>query len=493
MSQNFVDAPEDRQDFAADSPKGAIKETSNGGGSSFEGPRSSEAPEDEIMEHRDIARTDPHVHEALQTLVDWICGDGFNVSPRHISGVNGSGASGEAGGTAQVDESALAQQQQVPSLRMLLHNSEYDRVFNQWVEYAVQDGHAFMELVVQEEQFRPRLLPSERMHIKTDEFGFVEKYALEPPGGGGPDDDDATQYDPHEVAELWFTKDPTDDFGRSFVEPVKEQANMLRDMEFDYARFIATKAYPPVLWTLGTEDEQWSEDQIQGWLDTVQEIEPDSMLAAPHDVDHDTVGVTSTSSSAGAMKLEGTFEHLEDRIVTGLGLPAMVLNMEGSAGEATASMPSFKRRVKRLQNVVKSAVEQQIFKSLLVESSLDEFDGVVPEFNFGEHSNAEERLELDKLIKLYQAGMLTREAFAERAGIDPEVELPSPEELTAEIIPLIQALAGSGDRIQNPDGGSPTDTGTGAESAGGEVTSRESSRDESTQRNRQSVTEDTNA
>lgn len=491
MSKNFVDPQEERQDFAADSPKGAIKETRNNSGDTFAGPRSSEAPKQEIEDHRNVARTDPHVHESLQTIVDYVCGDGFNISPRHIAGVNGSG--GESGASARLDESKLAQNQQVPALRTLVHNSEFSRVYNQWVEYAIQDGHAFMELVVEEERFRPRLLPTERMHKKTDEYGFVTQYALEPPGGGGPDSDKATKYDPHEVAELWFTKDPTDDFGRSFVEPIKEQADMLRDMEFDYARFVATKAYPPILWTLGSEEEQWSEDQIEGWLDTVDNIEPDSMLAAPHDVDHDTVGVTSTSSSAGAMKLEGTFEHLQNRIVTGLGVPAIAVNMDASAGEATASMPAFKRRIKRLQNIVKTAVEQQILKSLLVEASLEDFDGVVPEFETGEHSSAEKRLEIDKLIKLYQTGMLKREAFAERAGIDPEVELPSPDELSSEIIPLITSLAGTGDRTQNPDGGSPTDTGTGVESSGGEAKSRESTRDESEQRNRQSITEDDDA
>lgn len=489
MSNNFVNPPDDAGEFAADSPKGVIKEEQ--AGNQFEGERSSEAPKGEIQDHRDITRTDPHVHEGLQTLVDWIVGDGFNIAPRHISGVNGS--SSETGETARVDESELAKSQQVPQLRKLIHNSQFDRVSGQWVEYALQDGHGFMEIVVEEEQFRPRMLPTERMHKKTDEYGFVTKYALEPPGGGGPDAEKATIYDPHEVAELWFTKDPVDDFGRSFIEPIKEQADMLRDMEFDYARFVATKAYPPILWTLGTEEEQWSEDQIQGWLDTVEEIEPDSMLAAPHDVDHDTVGVTSTSSSAGAMKLEGTFKHLQRRIVTGLGIPAILTNMDGSTGEATTAMPAFKRRVKRLQNIVKSAVEQQVLKALLVESSLDEFDGIVPEFEFGQHSSAEKRLEIDKLIKLYQTGMLKREAFAERAGIDPEVELPSPEELDSKIIPLITSLAGTGDRMQNPDGGSPTDTGTGAESAGGEVKTRESSRDESEQRNRQSITEDEDA
>jgi hypothetical protein len=472
----FVSAPDDAGEFAADSPKGVLKENTNGASAGWQSERASEPPKQEIEEHRNVVRTDPHVHEALYTIIDWICGDGFNIAPRNIPG-----------------SPVTQNESDISAIRMLMHNSEYWRVFNQWVEYAAQDGHSFMELVVEDEQFRPRILPTERMHKLTDEYGFVTKYALEPPGGGGPEDDDATEYEPHEIAELWFTKDPTEDFGRSFIEPSKEQADMLRDMEFDYARFVATKAYPPVLWTLGTDEEQWSEEQIDGWLDTVQEIEPDSMLAAPHDVEHDVVGVTSTSSSAGAMKLEGTFKHLENRVVTGLGVPAVLMNLSDGATEANASMPAFKRRIKRYQNIVKSAVEQQILKSLMVESSLDEFDGIVPEFEFGEHSSAEKRLEIDKLIKLYQTGMLTREAFAERAGIDPEIELPSPDELTNEIIPLITSLAGTGDNIQNPDGGSPTDTGTGTESAGGEVSSREGSRDESSQRNRQAITEDEDA
>lgn len=469
MADQFIDN-DNGGEFSADSPKGLIKEEQ--AGNRFDGERSTEAPSDEILANRDVARTDPHVHEAIFTIIDYICGDGHNISPRHIAGVNEGG--GETGASATLNEAELEEQQNIPQLRKLFATSNFGRVFNNWVEYAVQDGHAFMELVVEDEQFRPRLLPTERMHIKTDRYGFVEKYALEPPGGGGPDDQEATQYDPHEVAELYFTKDPVDDFGRSFVEPIREQANMLRDMEFDYARFVATKAYPPILWTLGTEEEQWSEEQIGGWLDTLDNIEPDSQLAAPHDVDHDTVGVTSTSSSAGAMKLEGTFKHLEKRIATGIGVPALILNMKSSTGEATAQMPSFERRIRRLQNIVKSAVEQQIFKSLLVESALDEFNGVLPEFEFGEHSNAEDRLEIDKLLKLYNNGMLNRDAFAERAGIDPEVELPAPEQLTSEIIPLIKQLAGRGDAIQNPQGGSPTDTGGGAESAGGEVIDRES-------------------
>ena len=90
--------------------------------------------------------------------------------------------------------------------------------------------------------------------------------------------------------------------------------------------------------------------------------------------------------------------------------------------------------------------------------------------------------------------LLKPEAAARRAGIDPDSELPdiwkgADGEQQMEIL---RQLAGSGDDIQNPDGGSPTGTGGGAESSGGEVTSRQNPGGDEDGRNRQSVTEGEN-
>ena len=500
--QNFV-APEipegESADFYTESPKGVIR-SDTGGSSSVGGDRAADAPSDTIDEHRDIAYTDPHVKEGLMTLIDWIVGDGFNISPRSFESAMETGVAGQAAATAQEKNEPSASDgssQGVQKLRLLLKNSNFWTVFVDWVQYAAIDGHAFMELVVEDEEFKPKLLPTKKMKRKEDKYGNIQFYKLETPEGGGGGSGSAggsndIKYDPHEVAELTFSKHPTDDFGRSLVEPIAEQADMLRDMEIDYARFIATKAYPPILWKLGDEDHNWTEDQVQAWMDNVQSIEPDTMLAAPHDVETDVVGATSTSSTAGAMRLEETFEHFENRVVTGLGVPRGLMNMDiGGQGEMTATMPSFKRRVSRFQNRVKSAVEQQILKSLLNESAnLEDFDGTVPEYQFGEHSSAEKRLELDKLLNLFNNGLLTPEAFAERAGIDPN-EVPDFWN-DGEHLDNLLILAQKGDAIQNPDGGSPTDTEGGSESAGGEVTSRQDpGADSSNGRNKKPVTEDT--
>lgn len=495
---NFVDPdPDSGKDFVADSPKGVVKR-SGSGGTSTGGERSTSSPVDEIENHRDIAHTDPHVGEAVRTILDWVLGDGFAIKPRSINEeLAGNSANIEAdieiGGGGGADPE---QQRQIAyKLNKLLKQSNFWPTFEEWVKYASVDGHAFMELVVEDGQFKTKLLPVENMTRTTDEFGNIEEYELENPDGGG--ENSAITYAPHEVAELWFRKDPLEDFGRSDVELVAEQANILRDMEIDYARFVATKAYPPILWQLGTEDEKWTEDQIDGWLETVGAIEPDSMLAAGHDVDYELVGTTSTSSSAGAMRLEETFQHFQERIVTGSGVPAIIMNMEGAGGqtgEATATMPSFKRRIRRRQNRIKNVVEQQILRSLMFNSlEAGDSDMMVPEFEFGEHSSAEERLDADKAINLLNNGLLTPEAAAQRAGIDPDSELPEMWD-SGDLITILQTLGGNGDNVQNPSGGSPTDTGGGAESSGGEVTSRQDpTSDPSSGRNRQSVTEDESA
>jgi hypothetical protein len=496
-------------DFYTNSPKGVIREEiqSTGGASSD---RATQAPEQKIQTFRDIAYTDPHVNEAVMTLIDWVVGDGYNVKMPSDKQAMETGVGEEPGDGSQPDADTQPSDgaqpdaettregqgdlSQVENLRRLLRQSDFWTVFVDWVRYAAIDGHAFMELVVEDGEFKPKLLPTKKMQRKENKFGRLQYYKLETPEGasaGSGAGSNEVKYEPHEVAELYFKKDPTEDFGRSLIEPIEEQADMLRDMEIDYARFIATKAYPPILWKLGDEDHNWTENQVETWMDNVAAIEPDTMLAAPHDVETDIVGTTSTSSTAGAMRLEETFEHFENRVVTGLGVPRLLMNMDSDGqGEATATMPSFKRRVTRFQNRVQSAVTSQIIMSLLAGGgSTEDYRGAVPDFQFGEHSTSEKRLQLDKLLRLFNNGLLTPAAFAERAGIDPE-EIPSFWE-SGNHIENLRALASTGDDIQNPAGGRPTDTEGGTESAGGEVTSREggSGSDSNDGRNEQPVTE----
>jgi hypothetical protein len=433
--------------FALDSPKAVIKQASSGSK-----PRASEAPSAKIDEYRLIADTDPHIGEAIDTLVDYLVGSGYSIAPANIVGT---------------DETQSPQD--IADLKALVETSDFEEVLFEWVWHALVDGTSFLEIIVEDDVFKPKVLPTGDMEIETDEYGNEEAYVLKTPGG------DDVEFDPFDLAVLRFHKHPGEDFGRSLIERCEEQADMLRDMEIDMARFIATKAYPPVIWKLGSEERPWSQTQIDGWLDTVSEIEPESMLAVGHDVEHDIVGVTSTSSTSGAMRLEPVFHHLLRRIYTALGLPGFLGNITGdeSKNEAVAVMPKFDRRIQRYRRIIRSAIRHQIFVSILAgDSDPAEADVLPPEFEFGQHSSEEERLDADMAIKLVNNGLLTFEAAAERIGIDPETELPQEGELD-EHIEKINLLAGKGDNIQNPEGGSPTDTGGGADSAGGEVKTRQ--------------------
>ncbi len=456
-------AADGRISFNLERPTAVIKSASGASGR----PEIEELDEQRVEKHRLIAR-DPHIADGIDTLVDYLVGSGFTITPANIPFTD----------QEQTDE-------EIAQFKQLIEASDFNVVLFEWVWHALVDGSAFLEIVVEDEVFKPKLLPTERMKIQTDEFGNVIEYHMENEGGA-----DDIVFDAYDIAHLKFHSHPHEDFGHSIIERVEEQADFLRDMEIDLARFISTKAYPPVLWKLGSEERPWNQIQIEEWLETVESIEPESMLAVGHDVDHDVVGAASTSSQAGMLNLDSTFAHLQKRIAAGLGVPAFLMNMDVDVNRNTsiAVMPKFDRRIQRYRAIIKQAIRYQIFVSILGEPNPEDYTEVPPDFEYGQHSSDEERLDIDAAIKLFNEGFLTRKAFAARVGIDPEVELPDENEL-AEIIPLLQQLRGVGDGIQNPGGGSPTDTGAGAESAGGEVDGRQNpERDSSGGRNERDIT-----
>lgn len=434
-----------KYEFAAQSQQAIVAQNPSSTGT----PRPTLPPAQAIEDYRLIADTDPLVGEGIETLVDFLVGAGYSVQPANIPGAD--------------EEQTI---EDISEVKRLIEVSTFETELSRWVWHALVDGTGFLEIVVEDDIFKPKTLPTEEMEIQTDEFGNVEQFIQQPSSG------DEVEFDPHEVAILKFHEHPKDDFGRSLVERVQEQADMLRDMEIDMARFIATKAYPPVLWKCGTEEAPWSQDQIDDWLAEVEDIEPESMLAVGHDVDHDVVGVTSTSSSAGAMHLEPTFEHLMTRITTGLGVPADLLNVDVLSGTSLqVAMKKFDRRIQRYRAIIRQVVRYQIFPSVINDSTAAEFSELPPDFEFGEHSSEEERLETDKALALLNNGILTPEAVAQRLGIDPETELP--DIWQGDLLEVLQALASLGDQVQNPEGGRPTDTEGGTQSSGREATTRQ--------------------
>lgn len=450
-----------QRQFALNKPLAVVRQPEGRGSEA----RPSSPPQRDIEDHRLIADTDPHVGEAVDTLIDYLIGSGYSIGPVNIVGLD----------EQAQDETDIA------DLKYLVETSPtFELALYEWVWHALVDGTGVLEVVVEEDVFKPKVLPTEALEIVPDKFGHPLKYLYTGVDG------EEKEFKPGDLAILRFHKHPGEDFGRSLVGRIREQADMLRDMEIDTARFIATKAYPPIIWKLGTEERGYTQQQINDWLDNVSNIEPESMLAVGHDVEHDVVGATSTSSTSGAMRLEATFEHLLSRVYTGMGLPAFLgnINSDVSRNEAIALMPKFDRRIQRYRRIIRHTIRQQVFLSIMAgDGELADVSEVPPDFIFGQHSSEEERLDAELAIKLVNNGLLTFEAAAKRVGIDPETEMPTDAELDEHMAKLA-ALAGVGDDIQHREGGAPTGTGAGTESSDRSVQTRQNPERPTTSRSR---------
>jgi hypothetical protein len=145
--EEFTDPPEDAPEFVVDSPKGAIVDTntSGTGGTNYTDDRTVEPPQEQFEENRLVYETDPHVGHAVEVVLDWLLADGYNLSERNIAGYD-----------EDLDPEDVA------AFRFLLENSNFNQKLNELIENAAVEGHGYMELVVNEETFEPRILPPDQ-------------------------------------------------------------------------------------------------------------------------------------------------------------------------------------------------------------------------------------------------------------------------------------------------------------------------------------------
>jgi len=125
-----------RINFALDSPKAVMRQSGGSDGR----PQPVDAPEQDIRQHRAIADQDPHVGEAIHTLVDYLVGSGFNIKPANVPYTD----------QEQTDED-------ISDFKLLVETSNFNTVLGEWVWHALVDGTAFVEIVVEDDVFKPKV------------------------------------------------------------------------------------------------------------------------------------------------------------------------------------------------------------------------------------------------------------------------------------------------------------------------------------------------
>lgn len=234
------------------------------------------------------------------------------------------------------------------------------------------------------------------------------------------EDKGAVIFKPEEILHFKLDPEPGQAYGQSILEAVKDILAIIVGMREDIGMIIKNYAAPTVLYRIGTDLIPASEPTVLQFRDNlVAQMRVSSNIVTSTMVSHEVV-----APGKGVMNVEGYYKMMLTTLFAALGMPEILLGQGQETTEATAKMQleAVSNFVKMMHQVIKDAVELEIFPYLCLEkhyyqlkpSDLDR----IPELYFGEIETSE-----DKRIRwmdMFRFAGAARQEWRLAYGMKPE-------------------------------------------------------------------------
>lgn len=267
------------------------------------------------------------------------------------------------------------------------------------------------------------------MKVKRDKFGVVKAWEQEVEG-----QDKTAKFKPEDMIHTYYKRTKGNAFGTPFVTPVLDDIRALRQAEDNVLKMMYRNINPFYHIQIGSEEYPADDPEI------------DSAKAEVEGMDVDGGLVTSERWKINAIAADKVIDanpylkYFEDRVFSGLGVPATMFGRGATANKSTSENQSaeFIDRVKAFQRVIEADVDEFMIKELLLEGGFDPIlnpDDMV-HFKFNE-------IDVDMQIKLenhavfkYEHNAITEDEMRQLLGLDI---LTDRSTMHVELVTLYQA------------------------------------------------------
>lgn len=351
-----------------------------------------ERPENDYDTYRAISRADPLVGGGIRDHVIYVLGKGFRVRFKYRY-------TGEE-----------IQPIDVPEFFDTLYRSKPITTIAAFIKDGLSLGDGYLELVREgtDDPMQPIHkfinIPVDNMQIVRDKFGNVTAYEMKTSGT------DVVTYKPENVVHYKHNPNTGSPYGISDVEAIAEYVEIMRGMSFDMAKFIATKALPPLLWSFGTPEDPWNEEEIRTFLARRATPDPGDNIGVGADVTVDAVGVAKDT-----LNVEPYLKFFAALIVNGLGIPAANTSIitDVSAFTAEAQENAYSRRINWLRTVIGELLETELFDRILASHG---YDDVVTQIIWIKHDAEEDRVKVNNEVALVQNNIESPQTAQDELG-----------------------------------------------------------------------------
>lgn len=287
--------------------------------------------------------------------------------------------------------------------------------------------------------------------MKRDQYGTVQSYQQEVEGA-----DKAIKFKPEDVIHIYYKREKGHAFGTPFLWPVLDDVRALRQAEENVLRMMYRSIYPFHHVVVGDTQAPGTEAEIEAVQQAIDEMDIDGGLVTSNRVEIKPI------ASNQVINAEPYIKHMENRVFSGMGIPAILFGRGDTANRSTGDNQSaeMKDRIKAIQKTITSFLNEFMIQELLLEGGFDPIvnpdDNVV--FRFKEN-------DIDTMIKLenhyiykFEHNAITEDEMREMLSMEPITDRSLLNREIAAELAMRQSAATS------TSGGSSSNSGTGTAS-----------------------------
>lgn len=278
------------------------------------------------------------------------------------------------------------------------------------------------------------------MTVMRDEHGVVTKWKQETDAG-------EQEFNPEDVIHFYYKKPKGNAYGTSFLVPVLDDVRALRQAEENVLKMMYRNIYPFHHVKVGTEDQPGTEKEVDKIIEEINNMDVEGGI-----VTTERVTITPIASDK-VIDAEPYLRYMEDRVFSGMGIPAIMWGRGDTANRSTGDNMTSEMadRIRAITKIIEMFFNSFIVKELLMEGGYDPVlnPDQIAELKFHDNDvDVKIKKEVHAIYK-YEHNAITEDEMRSALGMDPiadgDREKLFVELITRETLKLQSELSASSD------------------------------------------------
>lgn len=248
------------------------------------------------------------------------------------------------------------------------------------------------------------------MTVMRDQFGTPTSWKQETDAG-------EKTFQPEDVIHFYYKRPKGNAYGTSFLVPVLDDVRALRQAEENVLKMMYRNIYPFHHVAVGTEDAPGTEAEINTVIDAIEGMDVEGGL-----VTSERVKITPIASNQ-VINAEPYLRYLEDRVFSGMGIPAIMFGRGDTANRSTGDNMTSEMadRIRAIAKIIEMFFNSFIVKELLMEGGYDPVlnPDQIAELKFHDNDvSVKIKKEVHAIYK-YEHNSITEDEMRNELGMDP--------------------------------------------------------------------------